>query len=184
MKTMVKTIFLFLVSQISHAQGVMDIALKNKPLLIEESAFEIKEIMSSLNVTFVNEEFHIIDKPLLDDLKLQSEKEQKSSWKKSDFKNRILIRQNEKISLDSIKEVANSLNKEQKKLLTEQIKSYNANEVLYRGFPIKISKPVYSSDRRFAVVGFSKGNNGGEIVLYKLVGEKWREENVLKRWAY
>lgn len=59
----------------------MDIALKDKTLLIEKEAFEIRKILNSLDIRFINGAFHIIDKRYLDDLKFQSEKEQKSSWK-------------------------------------------------------------------------------------------------------
>lgn len=162
----------------------MEIALKDKPLIIESEAFEIKQKMKLIDFREVNEQRGKIDKTLLEDLKLQSEKEQKSVWKKSDFKARLLINPNEKINLDSVKTVVNALDKSKRKLLTNQIKKYNTNEFFYRNFPLEVSKPIYSSDGKFAVIGFSRGNNGGEIILYKLVGEKWEVESGLTRWAY
>jgi hypothetical protein len=162
----------------------MEIALKDKPLIIESEAFEIKQKMKLIDFREVNEQRGKIDKTLLEDLKLQSEKEQKSVWKKSDFKDRLVINPNEKINLDSVKTVVNALDKSQRKLLTNQIKKYNTNEFFYRNFPLEVSKPIYSSDGKFAVIGFSSGNNGGEIILYKLVGEKWEVESGLSRWAY
>ncbi|MNR50382.1 hypothetical protein D3C85_1698890 [compost metagenome] len=95
-----------------------------------------------------------------------------------------MINSTEKINLDSVKIIVNALDKSQRKLLIKQIKKYNANEIFYRNFPLEVSKPIYSSDGKFAVIGFSRGNNGGEIVLYKLVGEKWEVESGLTRWAY
>lgn len=162
----------------------MEIALKDKPLIIKSEAFEIKQKLKLLDFREVNEQCNKIDKTLLEDLKLQSEKEQKSIWEKSDLKNRLIINQNEKINLDSVKTVINALDKSQKKHLLKEIKKYNANEMVYRDFPLEVSKPVYSSDRKFAVIAFSRGNNGGEMVLYKLVGEKWEVECGLTRWAY
>ena len=162
----------------------MEIALKDKPVIIESETFEIKERLRSIDIRLVNEEFHVIDRSLLEDLKLQSEKEQKSIWKKSDFKERLVVNPNEKINLDTVKAVTNSLDKTERKLLIKEIKKYNAGEMFYRNFPLEVSKPIYSSDGKFAVIGFSRGNNGGEIVLYKLVGEKWQVESDLIRWAY
>ena len=160
----------------------METALKDKPVIIESKAFEIKQKLKSVRV--YDDDEYKIEKTLLEDLKLQSENEQKSIWKKSDFKDRLVINPNEKINLDSIKAIVNSLNKSQRKLLISEVKKYNANEMFYRNFPLEVSKPIYSSDGKFAVIGFSRGNNGGEIVLYKLVGEKWEVESGLTRWAY
>lgn len=162
----------------------MDIALKDKTLLIEKEAFEIRKILNSLDIRFINGAFHIIDKRDIDDLKFQSEKEQKSSWKKSNFKNGIVINSKEKINLDSIKVITNSLDKKQKKIFIKEIKKYNANDAFYRSFPLKVSKPIYSSDEKLAIIGFSRGNSGGEIVLYKLVDEKWIAKSTLEKWAY
>lgn len=162
----------------------MEIALKDKLLIIKSEAFEIKQKLKLLDFREVNEQCNKIDKTLLEDLKLQSEKEQKSIWEKSDLKNRLIINPNEKINLDSVKTVINALDKSQKKHLLKEIKKYNANEMVYRDFPLEVSKPIYSSDRKFAVIAFSRGNNGGEMVLYKLVGEKWEVECGLTRWAY
>ena len=162
----------------------MEIALKDKPVIVISEAFEIKEKLRSLDIRFLNEEFKKIDNLLLEDLKLQSEKEQKSTWKKSDFKDKIVINSSQKISLDSVNIIANSWDKDKKKLLLKEIRKYNANEMFYRNFPVEVSKPIYSSDGKFAIIGFSRGNNGGEIVLYKLVDEKWKMESSLERWAY
>lgn len=184
MKKLLQTIFLLFITQISFGQNLMEIALKDKPLIIESEAFEIKQKLKLMDFRDVNEQCNKIDKTLLEDLKLQSEKEQKSVWEKSDFKNRLVINPNEKINLDSVKTIVNALDKSQRKLLIKEIKKYNANEMFYRNFPLEVSKPIYSSDEKFAVIGFSRGNNGGEIVLYKLVGEKWEVECGLIRWAY
>ena len=102
----------------------MEVALTDKPMIVESTAFEIRERLKSIDSRFVNEEFHVIDKALLEDLKLQSEKEQKSTWKKSDFKNRLVINSNEKINPDSIKVIAKSLDKNQRRLLINEIKKY------------------------------------------------------------
>ena len=56
--------------------------------------------------------------------------------------------------------------------------------IFYRNFPLQVSKPIYSSDGKYAVIGFCRGNNGGEIVLYKIVGDSWKSESCLEKWAY
>lgn len=182
MKILLNTIFLLFITQISFGQNLMEIALKGKAVIIELKTFEIKQKLKSIN--FYDDDEYKIEKTLLEDLKLQSENEQKSNWKKSDFKDRIVLNPNEKINLDSVKTMANSMDKSQRKLFINEVKKYNANEMFYRNFPLQVSKPIYSSDGKFAVIGFSRGNNGGEIVLYKLVGEKWQVESGLIRWAY
>lgn len=183
-KTLLKTIFLIFIPFVSHGQNLLNIALKNEPSIIKSEAFEIKKILKSMDIRFINEKSKAINNLLLEDLKLQSEKEQKSIWKKADFKEKLVINAYEKINLDSVKVITNLLEKKQRKLLISEIKKYNANEMFYRNFPLEVSKPIYSTDGKFAVIGFNRGNNGGEIVLYKLVDEKWKIESSLERWAY
>jgi hypothetical protein len=162
----------------------MDIALKDKPLIIESKVLEIEARLKSLDFRFVNEEYHKIDKELLEDLKNQSGSEQKLIWRKNEFKERLVINSGEKINLDSVKIIINSLNEKERRVLINEFKKYNAKEIFSRNFPLSISNPIYSSDGNFVVMGFSRGNNGGEMILYKRIEDKWKFEAILTSWVY
>ncbi len=171
MKKVLNITFSFLFYFNSFGQDLMETALKNKPIIIESKAFEIKpDIMLLSKFDLVGQK---IEEELLDDFKLQSEKEQKTFWKKSDFKNRIVIAENEKVNLDSIAFILKDLSIEERKTEIRGYGKYNNRELFLRSFPLGVSKPIYSSNGNFAIIGFSKGNIGLEIEIYQLLNEKW-----------
>jgi hypothetical protein len=49
---------------------------------------------------------------------------------------------------------------------------------------LSVSKPIYSSNGKYAIIGFSRGNNGGQITLYEKINENWKIKKQLSKWAY
>ncbi len=162
-------------------QDLMQPILKDDQIIINSKAFEIKSTFNRIDPLDLEEP---LDKEIYEDLKLQLKKEGESTWKQSDFENRILVFINQSIDIAAVKIILKNLNKEESKKIIREYRRYNSDPEFYRNFPLSISKPVYSTDGQYVVIGYSRGNNGGEIVLYRRVDNSWKYANLLARWAY
>ncbi|WP_447637750.1 hypothetical protein [Flavobacterium microcysteis] len=162
-------------------QDLPQSVLKEDEIIINSDAFEIKSKLKRIDVRSLEVP---LDKAILDDLKTQAEKEKPTIWRPSEFDNRIVVSKKRSIDIETAKSILQFQDKEKRKSLIRDFKKYNSGEMFYRSFPLSISKPIYSTDGKYAVIGFSRGNNGGRILLYERIENSWRLVNTLDRWAY
>ncbi|RKN01786.1 hypothetical protein D7036_17375 [Aquimarina sp. BL5] len=106
------------------------------------------------------------------------------NWNKDELKNVYLISNNQNLSFRKVQRELELSEKEQIKKLKKQIRQFNNNKSKWRSFPISISRPIYTNDKKYALIAYNLGNNGGKIVIYKLDGENWIFAGEPKRWAY
>jgi len=164
------------------SQDLMQIAMKDKPVIVIDDAFLISEDM----IHYINTsalEFKL-DQAIISDFKLELRKQHISVWNQSDFIDRIVVKENEKIDKNRLNNFFKNLNSTQKLNLEIAVKNYNMDVQEWRKFPLKISKPIYSSSKDFAMIGFIFGNDGGQISVYNFQNEKWNFVGNLTKWAY
>ena len=126
----------------------------------------------------------IIDTTTLEKIVTKSLNFKAEKWKKGELKNTYLIRKGKRIQ---IKEVLSELtidDKKEKKSIKRQIRKYNSNPTKWRGLPILISKPVFSDDNQYCIIGYRFGNNGGYTELYKKNNSQWEIIGIFDRFAY
>ncbi|WP_291083322.1 hypothetical protein [Flavobacterium sp. BFFFF1] len=171
------SLLMFLYSLNSFSQDLIDVALRNKSVLILNEAY----IIPNSQINYL--ELDSIDKSIIEEFKLQANEQKASNWNESDFKDRILIKNKERINVDKVLTLSPNLTDRQKKDLRKAIKIYNSTDDEWRTFPLQISKPLYSKQRDYAVIGFIDGNSGGTINLFHLENGEWKSIGGT-RWAY
>ena len=108
----------------------------------------------------------------------------KSYIANNDFKNAYLIKEGEILSVKKVLSELEIKDKKEVKNLKKQIRQYKNRPNEWRGWPISISKPIFSNDKQFCVIGFVFGNNGGHTELYKKSNSKWERIGIFNRFAY
>ena len=97
------------------------------------------------------------------------------NWTEKELPNKILIGNNDFISVKKGLEIIPWETKEDKKSVKKEIRKYNNRGTEWRSFPLSMSRPIYSDDGKFALIGFIRGNNGGNASLYqKYDGQNWK----------
>lgn len=169
-----------------------EIVLKENCIVIKEKLL-IKNHMEHIDykdlLEYYNQEneFSDCDEKLFNEFKSKLKNEKKGFWNDFDFENSAYLTSfNEKLNLDSIKNLYKNLNYsfEKQKQLIKEIRNYNSNISQYRNFPLMISEPIYSNDKKHLIIGISNGNNGGEISLYENKENSWVFVLDIYRWAY
>ncbi len=193
MKKSIYILWIFTLPLVSHSQTLLEAALKdksniiiNKPTRIQlkNYAFNSRDFYGHLDL--IGSSF-----PKKDTAKLKKfitftkyAKPNLSPWKKEEIPNKIIIALEEyikpKIGLETIRWKT----KEEKKAILKEIRKYNNRGTEWRSFPLAMSRPVFNDDTTLALVGFIRGNNGGNVSLYRKENEGWLWVCELKRWAY
>lgn len=161
------------------SQSLMQVALENKPVIIAEDAFLLQDHL-------INGDFSEsgVDKSLLADLRLQAKNERQSKWRSFDLATKMIVQGDNEIDIDRVLALSPNLNATEKVNLKIDIKHYNSKVGEWRKFPLHVSRPIYSTQKDYAVIGFIYGNDGGEISLYHLENSQWKLERVLGSWVY
>jgi hypothetical protein len=110
--------------------------------------------------------------------------QKESFWQQAEFKDRIVVNENERLSDNQISAFSKQLNETQKLNIKIAAKKYNSEEKDWTLLPLRLSKPIYSKERDFAIIEFIFGNNGGETSLYHLENNRWEFMGNLTRWEY
>ena len=117
--------------------------------------------------------------------KAKSNQPNYNEWTKKELSNKILIEQNEFINIKNGLKIIPWETKEDKKRIKKEIRKYNNRGTEWRSFPISMSRPVYSDNGEYALRGFIRGNNGGNVSLYqKYNGQNWKYVVDIYGWAY
>lgn len=170
----------------SALNGKSNIVVK-KPtkIYLDNYNFKTREFLSWLDVT--NAEFNKKDtteiKVLVD--KAKTTEPIFEDWTESELLNKILIGESDFISIKSGLEKIHWETKEDKKKIKKEIRKYNNKRTEWRSFPLSMSRPVYSNNGEYALISFIRGNNGGNVSLYKKYDVKnWKYIVDIYSWAY
>jgi len=193
---MKKSIYILLVLTfplVSRSQALLEVALKDKSNIIINKPFKI----DLENYTFNARDFYgyldLIDSsfPITDTTKLKefialakAAKPDLNPWIKEEMPNKIIIALEEYIKPKIGLETIGWKTKEEKKAILKEIRKYNGRGTEWRSFPLTMSRPVFNSDTTLALIGLIRGNNGGNVSLYRKENEAWLWVCELKRWAY
>ena len=186
---MKNTLLLILISTFAtelKAQNLLEVALEDKSLIVydkpakpklpyfilyEKEFFAGKSKSDSLNVR------ELMSK--IDTIEIDYEK-----WTKKEIENRILVSKNKKIDLKQEMLKISDKPKEERKKLKKEIKGFNNNRSGWRGYPLSISRPIFTNDKKLALITIIRGNSGGSTILYQFDNGKWNYYEYLERWAY
>uniref|UniRef100_UPI00404A858F hypothetical protein n=1 Tax=Gelidibacter sp. TaxID=2018083 RepID=UPI00404A858F len=170
------------------SQEPLDLALYKKTKLINEDIcqFRLKNDKWSISnyLYTLNEQEIINDSTILVDLINKSLKTESRKWKKDDLKNIYLVKEGQKLFHREVLDKIEALEKDDIKTLKKQIKQYNHQPKEWRGWPMSVSKPVYSDDNQFCIIAFEFGNNGGYTELYRKFDTEWKLIGIFDRFAY
>lgn len=170
-------------------QELLDVALRDKsPIVInepyiiklEEDPFYIKRYLDYLNHSSVV----VKDTSLIRSLVKLSKVQDTTKWRAEEFLKRIVINNDDFINTKKTTRQLASLNKYKLKEFKKEIRKYNNRSNDWRSFPIRVSRPIYSDDCKFVIVGVIRGNEGSEISLFKSSRSSWIHLGYLERKAY
>lgn len=177
---------LILINSNLFAQNIFESIRKDYGFILSEKKWNIQY---SFNRILNKEEIEILDKKQIEDFSNTITKYHfvNEKWSNSDVGSDFyIIKENQKLSIDSVKvySVKNKFSSENEKKLTKQIKNYQNNINEWRHFPISISDIIYSSDKTLALVAINRGNDGGEIVVYRNNSDNWILIGNILGWSY
>ncbi|WP_338768196.1 hypothetical protein WAF17_07315 [Bernardetia sp. ABR2-2B] len=186
MKIILALILILIYTTELYSQNLLEVALDNEsvivydqpakpilrlPLLYEKKLFIGESKSDSLNIR------ELMSK--IDTLKIDYE-----NWTKQDIGNKILVSKNKKIDLkQEILKVSDKTKEEQKKLKKE-IRGFNNNQGGWKNYPLYVSKPIFTNDKKLALITIIRGNSSGSTVLYKFDDGKWSHYKYLSKWYY
>ncbi len=186
MKNILLLILISIFATEINAQNLLEVVLQDRSLIVNEKPvkpkspffilyekefFAGKSKSDSLNIR------ELMSK--IDTLEIDYEK-----WAKEEMENRILVSKNKKIDLKQEMLKISDKPKEEQKKLKKEIKGFNNNKSGWRGYPLSISRPIFTNDKNLALITIIRGNSGGSTVLYKFDNGKWNYFEYLERWAY
>lgn len=173
----------------------MEKGLEDMPILVHQKPYKFKVENDKWNfrnrLISLNEQKSIQNNPniLTDSLKIvelfqNAEVQDSMNWQKDELPKVYLISESKNLNFRNIRNELNLVEKKEIKELKKQIRQFNNNRSKWRSFPISISRPIYSNDKKYALIAYNFGNNGGSIMIYKLDGKKWIFAGEPERWAY
>lgn len=180
--------------QYLNGQTLLESALNGKSNIVVEKPtkinlgnynFKTREFLNWLDLN--KAEFDKKDTTEIKTLinKAKSSKPIYKGWTEKELPNKILIGHNEFISIKNGLEIIPWETKEDKKRIKKEIRKYNNRGTEWRSFPLSMSRPVYSDNREYALIGFIRGNSGGNVSLYKKNDlQNWKYIEDIYGWAY
>ena len=181
-------ILLFLNFLNCFSQEIIDVALSGKTKLISENVYQFHLKNNKWDIKYylytLDEQQVKIDTLTFVKLINKSLEQNPEKWKKEDFKNTYLIKKGEMLSSKKVLLELGINGKKEIKSIKRQIRQYNNRPSEWRGWPMSISKPIFSNDKQFCIIGFKFGNNGGYTELYKIVDSEWKQIGIFNRFAY
>ena len=182
------SLFLIFLSLNCFAQNIIDFSLIEKTKLICEDVykFQLKNDNWSINnyLYTLNEQGISIDTTTLENLVIKSLEFKADKWKKEDFKKAYLFKKGKKVEIKVVLSELKIDDKKQKKNIKRFISKYNNNPTKWRGVPISISRPVFSDNYQYCIIGFRFGNSGGYTELYEKINSNWKIIGIFNRFAF
>ncbi len=177
-----------------NGQKLFDCALNGKSNILVEKptkinlgnySFKTREFLNwlDLNKAEFNKKDTTEIKALIN--KAKSSAPIYKNWTEKELPNKIIIGNNAFISIKNGLEIIPWETKEDKKRIKKEIRKYNNRGTEWRSFPLSMSRPIYSDSGEYALIGFIRGNNGGNVSLYKKNDSKnWKYIEDIYSWAY
>jgi hypothetical protein len=109
-------------------------------------------------------------------------------WKDNEVPFALLVNsRDESVSKNYAIQKFSVTDKKQIRFYNKQINQFNSTEVYDRNINY-FSRPIFDNTKQFAVVQMDNGHGGlgggGEIILYRLKGDKWNEVGVILNWKH
>ncbi len=188
---MKKLIYLFLIlfSYNLSSQDLLDLALVDKTKIVNKEGYKPNLKTDKWNINNylheLNESKRILnDSTILIELISKSTTQNLTEWKVDELNEVYQIKKNQKISINAALESIKPKSKEQQRELKRKIKQYNNNPNKWRGWPLSISRPVFSDDNKYSIISFKFGNNGGYSSLYHYLNKEWKLIGIFDRFAF
>lgn len=195
MKSFLLFILFFQATSICFSQSLMEVAILDKSKIIYKKPFKFKLKNSKWDLKYKLESLReqkresknseiLTDSLILIELYQNAKSQNLENWSNEEIDNVFLIDKIEYLSVKKIKEVLNIVEKSDIKKLRKQVREYNYDKRKWRSFPLSMSRPVYTNDKKYALIAFNYGNNGGKIIVYHEDKKVWINVGVLEGWAY
>lgn len=170
-----------------YAQNVMEVALADKSKLVfknTNASFNLKDNSFAIQVYLEQLRDVPIDSLTLIDLIKKSKNRVSIWWQKEELGNVYLVIKDQPLSVNKVLKNLYGLEEEEVEALKKQVRQYNNQPSRWRGWPIAVSKPIYSDDKQYCLLSFVRGNNGGHCELYMKVDSAWERIAVFNRFAF
>jgi len=189
MKTRIVFLSLCLLHVSAIGQELMDVALKGQSSIILSEPYIIilKEDPFSINkyLYYLNHSGTVVtDTSLIKSLVELSKFQDTTEWQLKEFNKRIVINPGDYIHQKKVINQLSPLNDFELKEIKTEIRKYNNRSNDWRRFPIRVSRPIFSDDNNFALIGIIRGNEGSEISLFKYSDSSWIHLGYLERKAF
>ncbi|WP_025742961.1 hypothetical protein [Aquimarina pacifica] len=182
-------LFVILFSYNLYSQDLLDLALVHKTKIIDKEGYKPNLKTDKWNINNylyeLNEsELTLNDSIILIELISKTNTQNLTEWKVDELNEVYLTKKNQKISINAALESIKPKSKEQQRELKRKMRQYNNNPSKWRGWPLSISRPVFSDDNKYSIISFKLGNSGGYSSLYQKLNEEWKLIGVFNRFAY
>ncbi|AXT59269.1 hypothetical protein D1816_02530 [Aquimarina sp. AD10] len=182
-------LFVILLSYNLSSQDVLDLALIDKTKIVNKEGYKPNLKTDKWNINNylyeLNESKLILnDSMILIELISKSTTQNLMEWNVDELNEVYLTKKNQKIIINTALEAIKPKSKEQQRELKRKIRQYNNNPNKWRGWPLSISRPIFSDDNKYSIISFKFGNNGGYSSLYQNLNEEWKLIGVFNRFAY
>ena len=109
-------------------------------------------------------------------------------WQDSEVPLALLVTdKNESISRQYAIQKLSLIAKKQIRFYSKQVNQFNSTEAVNKNIT-SFSRPVFDNTKQFAVVQWENGHDGlgggGNIILYQLRGDTWKELGIIKNWRH
>jgi hypothetical protein len=194
-RNLILTLFLFSFNakgQRIQYNALLDTAIKftgqifvsSKPILkiridekdIRDNYDDLKEVYKDVDTSTL---FQIIE---------NSKNIDTTSWTDDELSKFILIQNREQgVEFKYVVHKLNLTNKKELRYYREEINYFNSADPADKNI-YYYSRPVFDNSKQFAIVQWDNRHSGfgggGEIKLYKLTSDTWRELGIVRKWRY
>ncbi|CAL2059241.1 hypothetical protein [Tenacibaculum sp. 190524A05c] len=179
-------IILLSISFSCFSQEVIHAAILNKTKLINENVghFNLENDKWSIDNYLYTMNENIIDSLTFVKLINKAILEKSEKWRKGEIENTYLVEKDEILTIKKVLSELNHLNKKEIKTIRKQIRQFKNRPREWRTWPISITKPIFSDDHQFCIIGFVFGNTGRHTELYKKTNLKWEQIGTFNMWAH
>ncbi|WP_378172649.1 hypothetical protein [Aquimarina sp. SS2-1] len=182
-------LFIILFGYNLSSQDLLDLALVDKTKIVDIEGYKPNLKTDKWNINNylyeLNESKLILnDSTILIELISKTTTQNLTEWKMDELNEVYLTKKNQKIIINVALESIKPKSKEQQRELKRKMRQYNNNPNKWRGWPLSISRPVFSGDNKYGMISFKFGNNGGYSCLYQNLNDEWKLIGIFNRFAY
>lgn len=195
MKSFLLFIIIYQLANLSFSQDLIKIALQDKSKIIYQEPFKFRMKTGKWDLTYrmdyllehkknTNNPNILTDSLIVKELCEKAKTQNLKKWSAEEFSDVFLISNTEYLNFREIRDSLKLSEKKEIKKLRKQINQFNNDKNKWRSFPLSLSRPIFTDDKAYALIAFNYGNNGGQIIIYKKVKNKWFNAGIIEGWAY